>query len=176
VFALCLAVLLQPALDPAPRIDGAVIERALLALDARIWVEREAAQAQLSLAPRAQLGELWDRARRGQLSAAQRARLRVAIAEAPRRGGAVSLAACELGEPVFAAPPPEHEQLYREWAARFPARGPLEERRRACAFWEGRGEDALHFLERGASPEPELARWMEASSRRLRLRLHGIIE
>ncbi|MBK9383470.1 MAG: hypothetical protein IPN34_01400 [Planctomycetes bacterium] len=176
MLALCLALLLQPALDPAPRVDAAELERALARLDARAWVERESAQARLSLAPRAQLAALWDRARRGQLSAAQRARLRVAIEEAPRRGGAVSLAACELGEPVFAAPPPEHERLYREWAERFPARGALEDRRRACSFWDGRGEDALHFLERGTPPEPELARWMEASSRRLRLELHGIIE
>ncbi|MBL8900351.1 MAG: hypothetical protein JNM84_22150 [Planctomycetes bacterium] len=176
MLALCLAVLLQSALDPAPRVDRAGLESALAALDARAWSEREAAEARLSLAPRSQLTALWDRARRGELSASQRARLRLAIAGAPRRGGAVSLAVSELGRPVFAAPPPEQEQLYRAWTARFPARGAVDERRRACAFWEGRGEDALHFLERLTPPEPELARWMEASSRRLRLELHGIIE
>ena len=176
MIALALSLLVSAIADPAPPAAVPALEHALRELDDEAFAVREAAQMRLSLAPRVQLVGLWDRARRGALSPSQRARLRDAIAAAPRRGGAISLAASELGAAVFPAPDPEREREFRAWIAAFPVGGGLEQRRAASACWDGCGEEALYFLERLPAPEPELARWSEAASRRLRIKLLGLIE
>lgn len=173
---LLLASLMLPALDSAPPMPPAIFAQDLRALDAVAWRDREAATARLSLAPRAQLLAAWDLARRDQLSASQRARLRTAIAGVRQRGGAISLAACELGASPFEAPSASEEERFRAWLVAFPIHGELEERRAANACWDTRGEAALHFLEGQSSMHPELARWTDAAARRLRWKLFNLLE